>query len=366
MTDNLVTIVKQAPGAPFQLYRRINALLKTPGLKRLRIAVAYARWAGLGLIAKHIESFLDGGGEFQSIYGVANGVTTPDSLLYNLYLKTLYKTHTYAGAIKDEYSNSIYHPKFFEFRFGKEAIAIIGSANLTGGGLSQNTELGVEFHYAHGTVLQKQVEAAWNSMRGEAREVTSKLIRKLQRQSELASERDRGENQSGRNKSRLALRAKASPKPLFSKVLDLPQPSRRIKIFSKLDTLSVQPRRLYLQILKGETGGQVGGKHPGYQIQLPVATLAAFFGLGENETKKASFQFPGELVAASLTHFPNKTHRVRLRPLRDIKRPALVTFQRMGTDTYKCSVVPLESYKKVLAAKCTEQQRKGARRWGLE
>ena len=72
------------------LYKRLNALLATPNLKRVRIAAAYARWDGIGLIATSLETLLKSGGEFQCIYGVNNGVTTPDSFLYSLYLRELY------------------------------------------------------------------------------------------------------------------------------------------------------------------------------------------------------------------------------------------------------------------------------------
>ena len=82
-----VTLVEQTPAGSNRLYKRVVELLKTSGLERFRAAVAYARWDGIGLIAPQIEEFLESGGEFQSIYGVANGVTTPDSLLYGLYLQ---------------------------------------------------------------------------------------------------------------------------------------------------------------------------------------------------------------------------------------------------------------------------------------
>lgn len=359
-----IALLEQAPEGPNYLFKRIRGLLEAAGLERLRAAVAYARWEGIGLIAPQLEKFLAEGGEFQSIYGVANGVTTPDSLLYALYLQALYKTHTYAGAIEDKYANSIFHPKFFEFRFPKRTIVIIGSANLTGGGLARNTELGVEVQVRRGEAFEKQVDATWKSMRAGSDEVTLELVRALKRNSELASERDRGENRSGIAKPQLAAIAKASPKPLFAKILGLSEPAKRSRIFSKMDTLSVRPQRLYLQILSGETGG--GGGHPGYQIQLPVATLATFFGVGENESKEATFHFPADTVTVHLTHFENHTHRVRLRPLRDIVRPAIVLFQRTGLDEYNCSVVPAKDYGKVLTNKCTEQQREGARRWGLE
>jgi HKD family nuclease len=357
-------LTQTAEGAD-HFYERFNTLIQNPGLKRLRAAVAYARWDGLGLISKGLEEFLARGGEFQTIYGVANGVTTPDSLLYSLYLQELYRTHTYAGAIEDKYSNATFHPKFLEFKFDKEVIVIVGSANLTGGGLLRNTEVGIEAKAPNGDELQKKVDAIWKIMRAEAKKVTLSLVRELKRNIELGSEQDPGEGRPKPGKPRLVKIAKRSPKPLFARVLGISEPARRSKIFSKLDALTVRPKALYLQVLSGETGGLAGGD-TGYQIQLPVATLATFFGVGTNETRQVTFRFPGDEFTVGLTHFENHTHRVRLRPLKDVPRPVIVIFQRRGVDDYSCSIVSPGQYASILRRKCTEQSRKGARRWGLE
>jgi HKD family nuclease len=361
-----VSLLGQSPsGAPY-LFQRINALLNMPGLKRFRAAVAYARWDGLGLIAQNIEPVLKAGAEFQTIYGIANGVTTPDSLLYSLYLQELYSTHTYAGAVEDQYANSIFHPKYFEFTFVDKLIAIIGSANLTGAGLSRNTEIEIEVESKRGHQLEKDLDAAWVSIRAASQKVTLDLIRTLKANSELGSEQQEDENPTGKtSKPRLTTGIKASPKPLFAKVLDLAAPAKKAKILSNLDPLTTRPAKLYLQILAGETGAQASGG-VGYQIQLPVATLATFFGVGPAQTKQASFRFGNEIITVHLTHFKNNTHRVRLRPLRDVKRPAIVVFRRIGPDAYNCTVVPGKDYSKILGAKCGEQTRAGARRWGLE
>jgi hypothetical protein len=357
-----VSIFEQAPTGPKYLFQRVVQLLSASGLERFRAAVAYARWDGIGLIAPQIEKLLGGGGEFQSIYGVANGITTPDSLLYGLYLQELYSTHSYAGTIEDKYANSIFHPKFFEFRFPKATIVILGSANLTGGGFVRNTELGVEVCAGRGDPFEKQAEAAWKSMRAGSEKLTLALVRKLQNQMDLASELDKGESRST-SKPKLAAIVKASPKPLFKKVLALKEPATRSKIFPKMDTLSVRPTKLYLQILKYETGGN--NMSVGYQIQLPVATLATFFGVGQNQSKEATFRFPKETVKVHLTHFENNTHRLRLRPLQNIVRPAIVIFNRLGSSKYGCSLVPAADYVRTLTRKCKEQTRKGARKWGL-
>lgn len=331
----------------------------------MRAAVAYARWDGLGLISKDIEAFLTTGGDLQTIYGVANGVTTPDALLYALYLQDLYKKHSYAGAIEDKYANSTFHAKFFDFQFRDETVIIIGSANLTGGGLLRNAELGVEIKALAGDPLLKDVDVAWKTMRAMSKKVTLPLVRELKSKIELGSEQDPGEGRPDPKKPWLRTTAKRNPKPLFARILGVSGKARRSKIFSKLDALTTRPKRLYLQIMKYETGGHDGGG-PGYQVQLPVGTLATFFGIGENEARQVMLRFPEDEFKATLTHFENNTHRVRMLPIRDIPRPAIVIFERIGVDDYRCSIVSTSRYASLLRRKCTEQAREGARRWGLE
>ena len=332
---------------------------------RFRVAVAYARWDGLGLIAPSLENFLDRGGEVQTIFGVANGVTTPDSLLYSIYLQQLYPRHTYAGIIEDEYTNSAFHTKLYEFQFEDATVSIIGSANLTGGGLLRNTELCTELRANTGDPFLARLDSVWDAFCGVAEIVTVERIRALKEQAELGSERDSRENAAPKQgKPYLRPRVALAPKPLFAKVLDLPNAGTKSNILARMDAITDRPNKLYLQILEGETGAQAAGQ-PGYQIQLPVATLAAYFGVGTDQTRQVSFRFPGETVTVGLTHFENNTHRVRLRPLRDVPRPGIVVFTRVAEDEYQCAIVPQRNYARTIAEKCTEQTRAGARRWGF-
>ena len=361
-----VSLLTQTQDSSFRFYRRLSTLLKRARLARLRAAVAYARWDGIGLIAPHIESFLKAGGKLQTIYGVGNGITTPDSLLYSLYLQKIYVSHTYAGAMEDEFANATFHPKFFEFRFVDKTIAIIGSANLTGAGMNRNSEMAMEVEIEHGGQLEKQLDHAWMSMRARSRQVTLSLIRTSKRKGELGFESQVSETLSNRaGKPRLRTSARIHPKPLFARILDLENPQKKSRILAGFDTLTARPNRLYLQILPYETGAQ-SSKGVGYQIQLPVATLATFFGVGSQQRRQVTFRFPEEIIVVSLTHFENNTHRVRLRPLRDVSRPAILKFRRIGSDEYKCSIVPRKDYTAILAEKCTQQTRLGARRWGFE
>ncbi|MDX0559449.1 hypothetical protein GOC96_16105 [Sinorhizobium medicae] len=75
-----LTLSHQTSGGAEDFCHRLNALFKTAGLKQVRFSVAYVRWDGLGLISEALEAFLESGGNFESIYGAGNGVTTPDAL----------------------------------------------------------------------------------------------------------------------------------------------------------------------------------------------------------------------------------------------------------------------------------------------
>lgn len=326
--------------------------------------MAYARWDGLGLIAPQLEAFLRGGGEFQSVYGVSNGVTTPDSFLYSLYLQELFKTHTYAGSIEDKFANATFHPKFFEFCFTDRIVAVIGSANLTGGGFVRNFELGAEFEVELGSETAKQLDGAWKLIRKASLPVTISRIRSLTSNNELGSEKQNESSSGKTDKPFFRSGVKTSPKPLFAKVLDLKKPTTKSKILSNLDSLTIKPKRLYLQIFPVETGGH--GKVQGYQIQLPTSTLATYFGVSPKSHRSAVFHFGKERIETTFTHFPNDTHRLRLRPILDVDRPAILIFDRVGPDEYKCTFVPKSAYTAKLSSKCTEQRRSGARRWGIE
>jgi HKD family nuclease len=359
-----VSPILQTTGGRVQLSDRLNHLLGEADLKRLRVAVSYVRWSGLGLLALQLENFLERGGEFQTIYGVANGITSPDSLLYSLYLQKIYQNHSYAGTIEDAYQNATFHPKFFEFHFDQRTVAIIGSGNLTVGGLVNNTELAYQVEFQNDDKQGRtHLDAAWKAFASLAQPLTLKKIRELEQKDTSGSELD-PEAGPPSHKPFIKHTKVTAKKPLFLKILGVKKPAIRHALLADSDALTEKPKRLYLQILEYETGAQQTGG-AGYQVQLPVATLAAFFGVAPDQTQKASFHFGSEVIDVSLTHFENKTHRVRLKPIQNISRPAIVIFERLSKNAYKCSIVPPSKYNATLAAKCTEQTRAGARMWGL-
>lgn len=341
------------------IQHRLGSLLRSPGLLGFRASVAYVRWSGLGALADDLERLLDAGGQVETIFGVDNGVTTPDALLYAVYLRKQYSNYKFAGVSTWNFANSIFHPKYYEFRFNDRLVALIGSANLTGGGLRANQELAAEITAPLKSPLAAELRGIWSTYLRSAKSISPSLITKLSEKERLADEMA-SETAGGQGLPHLKLpKFPVIRPPLFRRVLKrTARPAVRHEFLAEASSLSQKPRRLYLQILR-ETGG-------GHQIQLPVATLGAFFAVGPGASKKVTFTFDtGEQVAVHLTHFENNTHRVRLLPVRSVPRPAVLIFDRRSGSTFHCRVVPPASYRRALAVHCTEQTRKGSRRWGL-
>lgn len=347
------------------LLTALKTCFAMPGLQGFRVATAYARWDGIGLISTEIEKLIGDGGAFEFIYGAGNGVTTADSLLYGIYLDDIFPGKVSSFLVEDEYCNSIFHPKLYLFSFPDHIVALVGSGNFTGGGLVRNTECAIQVSAPKGSALEKKLNASWKKIKKLAEPVTPKRVRELMQGERKGSETDWREGVA-RNSGKPALKGgpKVSPKPLFQKVIELNSPTKKSKILSKLDSITDKPNRLYLQIFPNETGGNAASA--GYQVQLPVATLAAYFGVGADETKKVEFRFPRETIETNLTHFENNTHRVRLRPILDIPRPAILIFDRIEDGIFQVRSERPSRYAKTLGSKCTQQSRAGSRKWGFD
>ena len=361
MAQTSATLLWQNPtNDSSHMFKLLRQHLQAEDIVRFRAAVAYVSWGGLSLIAEALEDFLKQGKLLETIYGVENGVTTPDALLYSVYLQRRFANYQTAKSYRWNYVDSEFHAKYFEFEYPDRAVCIIGSGNLTGGGVACNHELATAIASPHQSTIRKRLDNWWRYYLKDGEAITPQAIRAIKTGGRLGSEQTR---KSPTDELKvLGLKLPRAKKPLFQHILDDGrQPQARHDVLAEADALSEKPNRLYLQILENETGG-------GHQIQLPVATLGAFFGVGTGETKGVEFAFPqtGDSVEVQLTHFGNNTHRVRLRPLKQVPRPGVVVFRRTAEpDRYECRVVPASRYNQILRQMCSEQTRKDSRLWGF-
>lgn len=110
----------------------IRKILLTPGASRVLISVAFMRERGV----RFIENELSAVAALTTVFvGVRNDITTVQAVRRLLELKIA------VFAVDTGSRRTIFHPKLYFIESPTEARAIVGSANLTRGGLRNNVEL---------------------------------------------------------------------------------------------------------------------------------------------------------------------------------------------------------------------------------
>lgn len=108
----------------------------------IRIAVAFVSIKGLALIEDSLKLAINSANSIEFLVGLDMNWTEPDALklLYNLSSDNDKITCICLSSLKPYYT---YHPKLYLFNNGKNVKSIIGSSNLTVGGLKKNIEVNV-------------------------------------------------------------------------------------------------------------------------------------------------------------------------------------------------------------------------------
>ncbi|MCU1313971.1 MAG: hypothetical protein JWM54_1728 [Acidobacteriaceae bacterium] len=123
----------------------------------LDIAVAWVRASGMFHLNDRFTDFLRHGGALSFVVGIDLRNTTLEGLQALLDLEQYgnSETHVYHNE-----SGSIFHPKLYLFRNGREARLIVGSNNLTQAGLFINVEAGLQLdRRANDPVVKQALDA---------------------------------------------------------------------------------------------------------------------------------------------------------------------------------------------------------------
>src|SRR4051794_26479471 len=141
--------------------------------------IAFARAPGLGLVHRALAQHLDRGHGAEAIIGLDLGGTTPEALtaLHALGVET----HVF-GVDGDR----TFHPKayIFESSASGEFAALIGSSNLTAGGLDSNFELNVLMRGMHGASSEDDtfladLELVWGTYREPSQPLGAEHLRRV-------------------------------------------------------------------------------------------------------------------------------------------------------------------------------------------
>ena len=144
------------------------------------ISVAFLKMSGLSLIMDALKKFLSNYGELQIIAGQNFGLTEPEALTSLLNLLEDYpesKLYLYEAVSAD----CIFHPKMYLFESKKGGKIILGSANMTKGGISINNEVSISFECELNSEIWEQSKATFNTYLANSEPVTLKTIRKYKK-----------------------------------------------------------------------------------------------------------------------------------------------------------------------------------------
>lgn len=119
-----------------QLGNRLIELLDGPDYHTLNIAVAFAKNSGVLRIKDALERFRNRGGKVNAYVGVDLGGTSYEAL-------TALLLHTNSLNVVHSEKGQTFHSKIYQFLGKDKDLIVVGSHNLTGGGLWTNFESSV-------------------------------------------------------------------------------------------------------------------------------------------------------------------------------------------------------------------------------
>lgn len=359
------TIINQDPARGGRLRDTLSEVIRDEGLRDVRIMSAYVSSSGLGELEPILDELNNRGGKALAIVGFDREQTTRETLELAV---TMFPT----GSLKIRGAdNSLFHPKVYLFSGSNRLVAVVGSSNLTGGGLLNNWEVCVahfleapqdqeaidlfeslwESHWEYEEPLQQVLDGSWIA----AHESLFRQIKGVQ-----DTRRTIGQS------------AKSIPMP-FGKVnwVAAKAATKAKRKLGRATTKAVKgsaaateslPRTLIMQVL-GEPGG-------GTQIQIPTAVLGEYFGVDKSTPHPITLRLGDADHRATIRHFSDsKTHRIHMSFLTENERPLILMLRRVprNRDIYEVAIYENGSsdYQKYLA-ECGRQTRKGARRYGLK
>ena len=134
------------------------------GTKDLRIAVAFASKRGLDLLEEPLAAAINAGSPIEFLVGLDFGTTEPKALEHLLGLSRRYKNVStiWLGSLSDA---GVYHPKVYLSRVDESVAAIVGSSNLTEGGLRKNVEVNVLVSSEATDEFVSEIYATYNQLK---------------------------------------------------------------------------------------------------------------------------------------------------------------------------------------------------------
>lgn len=161
--------------------------------KQTRIAVAFVSQAGLSKLERAMKTALEAGGEIEMVVGLDFSTTEPNALW------TMHHWATENPGFKyfcSPVSRPVYHPKMYLMRGPETEIVIVGSSNLTAGGLLENAEANLYIKDISNSQVFSDAEESYLRLKFDGRRIPdSKFLATYEEKSKLSA--SRGKRASG-------------------------------------------------------------------------------------------------------------------------------------------------------------------------
>lgn len=144
--------------------------------KETKFAVAYVKIRGLKLIEHELEESLRRGNRINILVGLGFGTTDKESLVELERLQYMYRSLQCRVFASKDYDFSEFHPKLYYFRSGNSSHLLIGSSNLTLGGLSSNLEAMACLEGRSDSLFMKEVTSYFDFLWQHGKTLTGPII----------------------------------------------------------------------------------------------------------------------------------------------------------------------------------------------
>ncbi|MCX7767201.1 MAG: phospholipase D-like domain-containing protein [Candidatus Sumerlaeia bacterium] len=129
-----------------------------------RIAVAYVSIRGLKILEPAFYRCLERGGCLEFLVGLDPSGTDPRAL-WTLYQLSQNKPQVALYCLAELDPPAVYHPKLYLFKVGDTVTILLGSSNLTEGGLKNNIEVNVLIRAGADEEIVSDSYAVYNSLK---------------------------------------------------------------------------------------------------------------------------------------------------------------------------------------------------------
>lgn len=130
----------------------------------IRMAVAFVSERGLAVLDPAIEAALTRGASIEFLIGLDLQTTEP-AAVQRLYDSSTQNEDVHVYCFASTERASVYHPKLYLLRHERDVTAIIGSSNLTEGGLKRNVEVNVALYGSIDDEVITQAYASYSQLK---------------------------------------------------------------------------------------------------------------------------------------------------------------------------------------------------------